>query len=297
MITFKQIKLPTGDICTIPSDLTLELPYTWRLPKQDLHFLAYIPWKEDYLACIPGEYHDFYQYILPHLHARSTNVHTALSVLQLTVMLQHVKEEVNKRQLYLAVMLHDCGWSEISDEGIINSLNYSGVAPTADSRKPKQQHVIFGEALAYKLLDAYNFGDEPLSSDEIFAITEIIRRHDCDAAWEQGKFGEMTLEMQLMCDSDRLWSFTHENFWQDTVRKAVKPETYVKNLAEEIATYFFTEYGRDQAHTLIEERLREVQAYLQTPHEQLVRRRIQKRLPSRHKTIQTLTRRAYFKTR
>ncbi|MEO6514015.1 MAG: hypothetical protein ABIR37_05020, partial [Candidatus Saccharimonadales bacterium] len=276
---FKQMRMPTGgDICTIPTDIELMLPYTWRLPKKDLHFLAYIPWNDHYLTCIPDEYHDFFYYILPHLSARTTNVHTALSVLQLTMMLQHVKQKVNKRQMYLAVMLHDCGWSEVSHQGIINSLNYSGVAPTAKSRKPKQQHVIFGEALAYKLLDAYDFKDDPLTSDDIFVITEIIRRHDCDAPWERGKFGEMTLEMQLVFDSDRLWSYTHENFWQDTVRKDVLPEAYLENLEASIEVYFFTQYGRNQAKALLAIRRKEVETYLETPHEQLVRKTLKKRM-------------------
>ncbi len=68
--------------------------------------------------------------------------------------------------------------------------------------------------------------------------------------------------MELMCDADRLWSYTHENFWLDTVRKAVAPEIYIETIAQAIDTYLFTEPGKIRARELLAERRDAVASYL-----------------------------------
>ncbi len=71
----------------------------------------------------------------------------------------------------------------------------------------------------------------------------------------------LPVEMQLVCDADHLWSCTHENFWQDTVRKGVAPPTYLSNLAGEVETYLVTEPGKEQARRLLADRAGEVWAW------------------------------------
>ena len=261
-VQFKSVALPTGVHSFVPTNLNILIPKAPRINPEDRHYLAYLPWEHKYLAHIPSAYHEFFKFVLPFLHARTSNVHTALSTAQLPYLLKNRTGEVNERIIYLALILHDCGWSQVTQQGLLMSLNYNGVAPTSsECVKPKQQHLIYGEALAYKLLDAFDFGGAPLSSDEIYAISEMIRRHDHDAAWEQGKYGPISAEIQILCDSDRLWSYTHENFWLDTIRKDVPPESYLKNMTDEISTYFFTEEGRTRALQLIDERKVEVDSY------------------------------------
>ena len=67
--------------------------------------------------------------------------------------------------------------------------------------------------------------------------------------------------MKLVCDVDHLWSFTHENFWQDTARKSVAPDSYLKNLENDLDGYFVTEQGKRKARSLIEERQVEVEEW------------------------------------
>jgi hypothetical protein len=218
---------------------------------------------------IPEEYQAFFKFVLPFLHARTSNVHTALSVAQLPYLLKDLKQPVNERLVYLALILHDCGWSQVSQQDLLKSFNYNGVSPTgADSLQPKQKHLVYGEALAYKLLDSFynrddfgEFGKSPLTSQDIYEISEIIRRHDHDAAWEQGKYGRISMEVKIMCDSDRLWSYTHENFWLDTIRKNVPADAYLELIEGEIARYFFTSQGKARARQLIQGRKAEVSAY------------------------------------
>ena len=61
----------------------------------------------------------------------------------------------------------------------------------------------------------------------------------------------MPLEVQLLVDLDHLWSFTHENFWQDTVRKGVEAKIYLKNLEQDLDSYFVTNAGKQKARELL----------------------------------------------
>jgi len=63
----------------------------------------------------------------------------------------------------------------------------------------------------------------------------------------------------LLVDLDHLWSFTHQNFWQDTLRKGVQPKEYVQNLQRDIDDYFVTDQGKELALKLLNERLDEVE--------------------------------------
>jgi hypothetical protein len=69
------------------------------------------------------------------------------------------------------------------------------------------------------------------------------------------------MSIRVVCDTDHLWSFTLENFWQDTVRKGVDPREYVANLREDLAGYFTTAPGRTKAARMLEERAVEVAAW------------------------------------
>lgn len=259
---FKRIILPDQTSTLIPDDITVVIPSEPSLSIEQRSRLAYIPWDEKYLTHVPIQYRDFFVHVLPRLHVRTTDVHTALSLSQLHYVAAGAQGD--QKILSLAIMLHDVGWSEVSPEGIANSLAYSGLALSAASRAPKQQHVIFGESLAYKLLTEYPASKLQLSTDDIFTITEMIRRHDHDAPWEKGKFGPITSETNLLCDCDRLWSYTHENFWLDTVRKMVRPEEYINTIDGAIETYFFTPAGKARARKLVAKLRKEVSDYVAT---------------------------------
>ncbi len=254
---------PTGRSVLIPSDMRIVFPEDGTLSPQERCTLAYIPWNDGYVRHIPAAYRQFFNFVLPHMHARTTNVHTALSVAQLDSLLTTIDGPVDTRTVYLALILHDIGWSKISLRSMADSLSYSGLDLPERSRIAKQQHIEYGVELAAKLLDEYDFGDAPLSAENKRHIIEIIHRHDHDAPWEQGKHDatSITLETYLVCDADRLWSYTHENFWQDTIRKSVAPGTYLTNISNAISTYFFTDAGRQRAHELVAERTAEVMLY------------------------------------
>jgi hypothetical protein len=256
------LDLPTGEQATLPADIRLKFLAGTGLTPQQLCATAYLPWRERYLEHVPEKYQPFFKHVLPHLGNRSTNVHTALSVSQLPFLINHATEKVDARAVYLGTILHDAGWSLVSHQGIADSLSFSGLKLSETSRLPKQQHVLIGTALAYDLLNSYDFGNKPLSQANKHHISQIIRRHDYDAPWDKGKFPTLTPETKLVCDADRLWSYTHENFWQDTVRKSIRPEDYLVTISGAIDDYFITPQGRVRAHGLVANRRIEVEEYL-----------------------------------
>lgn len=259
---FKAALLPGRQFAFVPANLDILIPKAHRIPAAEKHHLAYLPWQNSYLALVPAEYRAFFKFVLPHLHARTSNVHTALSVAQLPHLLARTKQTVNEHLVYLALILHDCGWSQVNQADLVKSFNYNGVSPTGpDSMQPKQKHLVYGEALAYKLLDSFDFKSHTLTSHDIYTISEIIRRHDHDAAWEHGKYGHISPEVKIVCDADRLWSYTHENFWLDTIRKNVPADAYLELINNEINSYFFTPAGKARARELIAQRRPEVAAY------------------------------------
>jgi len=69
------------------------------------------------------------------------------------------------------------------------------------------------------------------------------------------------LEIQVLIDLDHLWSFTHENFWQDSVRKGVAPIEYLQNLTDDLDSYFVTTEGKILARELLTKRAVEVKSW------------------------------------
>jgi hypothetical protein len=260
---FQSITLPTGKTATIPANLKLEFYSQATLSAQQRQATAYIPWNEAYLQHIPAAYRDFFQQVLPHLSKRTTNVHTALSAGQLPWLLHYSRQDIDSHLVHIAVILHDVGWGKVSLAGIADSLSYNGLLLSPTSRIPKEQHILIGVALAWDILDAYTFDGRPLSEADKRHVASIIRQHDYDAPWERGCYPQLSPEAAIVCDADRLWSYTHENFWQDTVRKNVLPESYIVNLTKAVDNYFLTPQAKARAHQLLAQRQQEVASYLQ----------------------------------
>lgn len=246
---------------TIPADIPLKLPEHSSLPQKDIHFLLYIPWDEQYLQFIPQEYKTFYINILNYLSARTTDVHTAVCMGYLDECIEQAESQghsVNRNVLAYALMLHDSGWSQLSEEEIAASLGVTGLALSDTAMGPKEKHAILGEQIARDILKRKQ-EQLKLRDEEIDTICRAILYHDKPAE-VAGSEHEMPIEVQLLVDLDHLWSFTYLNFWQDTVRKGVAPAEYIKNLEKDLDYYFVTEIGKSKARTLLAQRSEEVKA-------------------------------------
>lgn len=240
----------------LPFDIRLALPKSTALSPDQQHFLIYIPWRESYLELVPAEYREFFIAILPYLHARTTDVHTAVSMSFLKDFVTQFSDPINERAVALALMLHDAGWSKLSELEIANSLGVTGLKLTENAIAPKEKHAIESEKIARKVLTDTLFAP-PLSNEEIELICQAVRFHDQPEA-VAGADEPMPLEVQILVDLDHIWSFTHENFWQDTVRKGVYAADYVVNLENDLDSYFVTTQGKALARKLLAERKSEV---------------------------------------
>ena len=257
-LNFRKVSLP-GDADTfVPSTISIAVPATLTVERDRLHLLTHIPWSSAYLKHVPGEYRAFFRYVLPYLSPRTTSVHTALSVAFIPVLVAGIDPSANVRIITLAVILHDCGWSQVSPSQIADSLDYSGIMFTPKAAEAKRLHAVHGSRIAYELLRNYEF-KEPLTEAEINLIADIALYHEQPLAYNTG--GKTPNELIITCEADRLWPFTHENFWLDVIRKGVAPSTYIQNAAASIEGLFLTETGRHIAWRLMNERITEVAAY------------------------------------
>jgi hypothetical protein len=256
---FRLFTLPTGEQALIPEDLELQLPERSALGPALLHFLLFIPWSDHLLSRIDAPYRDFFQVVLPYLHTRTTDVHIATCFPFVDELIQATGAAVDERVVHLAFLLHDVGWSQMSEAEIAASLGVTGVTLNAQALGPKEKHALVGKDLAQRLLASYPF-EPQLTATQHDWICQAVLYHD--KPWELAKQGKLPLEIKLVCDVDHLWSFTHENFWQDTVRKGVAPPTYLTNLEQDVATYFVTEQGKHKARALLEQRREEVRRWI-----------------------------------
>lgn len=231
----------------IPKDIELVVP-----ENSPSNTLVYIPWDDKYLQYVPDEWKDFFLVALDYLHARTTDVHTAICTSYIDKIISLHQGDVNRRVVALGLILHDIGWSSLSDEEIAQSLTgYKSAQPTGESQKgPKERHAIEGVKISEKLLDSFNF-DPALSAEDRQEILETVLHHDHPE--------QISVNGKLAADLDRLWSFTHENFWQDTIRKDVSPQEYLATLSKETDTYFFTKAGSSISKEFIRDRAKEVE--------------------------------------
>ena len=253
---FWNLDLPEGNHAPVPNDIKIVLPETSAITPDRLHLLAYIPWDEKYLGKVPEAYRDFFSFVVPYLHARTTDVHTVLSVSHVAELIALTDVPVRERLLTISVILHDSGWAQLSEEEIANSLDYSALAYSDQALQPKKAHSIVGAKMATKLLDEY--GNTGLSSEEKALVSQLVYFHDQVLPWGEVTLGKPPIEYYLLGDADRLWSYTHENFWLDTIRKNVPARQYVQNLDNALEDFFLTEQGKQIARRLIAERKAEV---------------------------------------
>lgn len=258
---FRKVVLPSGLVVNIPDDLPIVIPGKDEFPdfsNTQLQSLAYIPWDNRYLDYIPLRYKKFYQIILPNLSVRTTDIHTTLSVSFVpelcSLLPADKKNEVDYTALTLAVLLHDIGWGTLSSKQIADSLSYSEFSYSQAAIEPKKLHALNGAKLARSVIDTIQteFDIKPQQQD---LIIKLVRYHDQVDPWPEKP---EPIEYLLLGDADRLWSYTFENFWLDTIRKNNPPSQYLLSLIDLIDSYFLTDYGRKIARDLIKARSEEV---------------------------------------
>jgi hypothetical protein len=250
------IDLPQGGWAYMPADIHVRFPGNSDVALSRRHLLAYIQWDDTYLDFVPAHYRGFFKYALPHLHARTSNIHTALSFSFFYELMTALGGVPDERLAAIALSLHDCGWSAVTSAQLADSLDYSGIAFTPNAAEAKRLHCERGARLARHLLQHYHF-HPALSEDQIQFVCDIISFHERINEFKIN--GQTPKEFIVVCEADRLWPFAYENFWLDTVRKGVSPHVYIHNVERAIDSgLLLTDYGRMKARQMVEQRKREV---------------------------------------
>jgi hypothetical protein len=255
---FKRFELPTGESAWIPVDVDLRLPAESSIEPRLLRHLAFLPWDDRYLARVDAAYRGLFLRALPFLHVRTTDVHVATCLPFARTLLDAEPEGADEQVVHVAFILHDSGWSQMSETEIAESLGVQGLALSGAAVGPKARHAELGRDLARRILDEFPLAP-PLTARQRELIDQAILFHDKPG--ELAAMGELPPSVRMVCDVDHLWSFTHENFWQDTVRKGVDPAVYFENLAGDLDGYFVGEAGKRQARQALASRQVEVEAW------------------------------------
>ena len=104
---FNLFRLPTGERVWIPADMVLRLPDRASLQPGLLHYLIYIPWDDTYMGLIDPAYRDFFRTVLPYL---------------VKELLCTEPGPVDEQVVQLAFILHDSGWSQMTEQEVADSL-------------------------------------------------------------------------------------------------------------------------------------------------------------------------------
>ena len=256
-IAFTSFISPSGRRFLIPDDIELRTPPNPGIDPSLLSALVYIPWNDTYFDNIPTNYRGFFRSLLPDLSVRTTDVHVAVCMPFIAKLGQRVTDKFDERVVSLALILHDIGWSRLSDREIASSLGVTGLALSSAASEPKENHAKVGRIYAEKILATHQF-DPPLTATQKSLILDAVQFHD--KPWELSHAAAVPPEVKLVCDVDHLWSFTHQNFWQDTVRKSVDPGEYLQNLAQDLNDYFITDQAKALAQSLLNQRKSEVES-------------------------------------
>ena len=255
--SLKRVVTPDNKYFYIPTEVELVFPKEF-LPPDLIRCLVYIPWERDYLRFVPKRFRHFFEYVLPYLKPRTTDVHTAVCLSYVSNYTKKLEKEtgvkINKRIVTYGLILHDCGWSALNKKEIADSLAVKGLKIKGEAFGPKRKHADKGVKIAQKILNEYRF-KPALTKEEKEVICKAVLWHD---KTEEMKGQKLPTEIKAVVDLDHLWSFTKLNFWQDTVRKNVSPQDYLRNLQHDLDSYFIFETGKELAYTLLKERKKEV---------------------------------------
>lgn len=254
MTTFHSIYLYAGTAAFIPESLELIQPSHSLLPPERQYVLIELRWRDSYLERVPIAYREFFISALPHLRVRTTDVHTATSVSFLPELLAGWGRPVHEAVVYAALILHDSGWSRVDEVGIADSLDGRGLRH-GGGPGDREPHDVFGAEIAAELLRTSSMANR-LGAAGQREVIELVGNHTWGEHYRRN--GQAVPEMLLLCDADRLWSYTFENYWQDTVRKRVEPHHYLDEIEASIESYMLTPTGIAMAHRMVAERRSEL---------------------------------------
>jgi putative nucleotidyltransferase with HDIG domain len=154
-------------------------------------------------------------------------------------------EKANGDIVIPAAILHDIGWSRLSDEE--RFIIFNPDATKEDKFKIRLRHQEEGVKLAVEILNKVNYS--PKFADQIL---EIISQHDT-------RRGFLSLEDGIMRDADKLWRFSQIGFDADIRRRETTFAEWYNHLRKRIEEkdFFFSRAAKQLAGNELENRKKE----------------------------------------
>lgn len=181
-----------------------------------------------------------YRLAEPYLRTRLNTLHTRIAYhFALTLMQAEGGEE---NIIVPAILLHDLGWSAISEEDQVGAFGPSVKRPNL-----RKLHESEGAKMARNLLEQLHFPENLIEQ-----IEQIIDGHDT-------RLESMGLNDSVVKDADKLWRYTYEGFTIDYKRFNHTPQENLNWLLESIPRWFFTETAKWLALVESEKRKSEYQ--------------------------------------
>jgi hypothetical protein len=172
-------------------------------------------------AHVAGRYQEIFELARPYLDTRGNEEHTEGAVAFAWQLLEH--EGGDPDVVIPGVILHDVGWSQVSEEGQL--LAY-GPAPTRPDLN--RLHEEKGAEIAAGILAS--IGYDALLTQE---IAEIIRGHD-------SRLTALSLNDSLVKDADKLFRLTRRGYYIFWEKFPLEYRQYLAAMAEKAGGWFFT---------------------------------------------------------
>ncbi|MDA2922554.1 HD domain-containing protein [Patescibacteria group bacterium AH-259-L07] len=150
-------------------------------------------------------------------------------------------ESADEEIVVPAAILHDIGWSQLSEEERFYIFKNKITKEKELSMKSKVdvrvKHEIEGARLAKKILNDLNYDSEKTKK-----IVEIIRQHDTNK-------NPISKEDRVLKDADKLWTFTLTGIEADERRFGYSKEKLIDMAEKRIdrSDYFLTESAKKLA--------------------------------------------------
>jgi len=105
--------------------------------------------------------HPFFEFVLPYLKPRTTDVHTAVCLSYWSNYTKKLEKErgtkINKKIVAYGLILHDSGWNALTKKEIADSFAVKGLKIKGEAIGPKRRHAYEGVKIARKILNEYKF--------------------------------------------------------------------------------------------------------------------------------------------
>ena len=180
-------------------------------------------------------YDDIYRKAEPYLDTRQNDVHVSLSYDFARRLLAHYPN-ADEEIVLPAIVLHDVGWKMVPEE-----KQLSAFGPKAKDKKTQRMHETEGVKIAEQILTRLDYDKE-----KILEILSIIDGHDT-------RLEALSLNDQLVKDSDKLWRFTPAGVDIDHARFEIARDNYLKWLDTVIDDWLFTPEANKMAHDALAE--------------------------------------------